>query len=163
MKVTSPSQISESREGNPAGPHRLFSRDLNYLRDSALFWPFVLCLIIAVASAFSGRERQIGIRCAVLAVTALLLAKEKLLLFFAGLGFIAIQCAISLLLKPWSWAVFAAGILSAGPCLIANRYWRRPKLSYGLPKEFRLVDALWSIASLCCTLLLFYFISPYNW
>ncbi len=162
MKPIFPSQVSETRICNVGGTRTLFSRDLNYLRDSALFWPFVLSSILAVGCAFSGRERQIGIRCAVLAILSLLLAKERLLLLFAGLGFIAIQCAINLVLHPWSWGVFAAGVLTAGPCLVANRYWRRPKLAYRLPSEFRLVDALWSIGSLFGTLVLYFFISPYN-
>jgi intracellular septation protein A len=162
MKSILSSEVCGPREGSHAGAGTLFSRDLNYLRDLALFWPFVLCSIIAVGCAFSGRERQIGIRCAALAIVALLAAKERLLLFIVSLGFIAIQCAITLVLHPWSWGVFAAGVVTAGPFLVANRYWRKPKLAYRLPSEFRLVDALWSIASLCGTLVLYYFISPYN-
>jgi hypothetical protein len=162
MKSIVPSQISKTRVGNPASTRTLFSRDINYLRDSALFWPFVLSSIFAVGCAFSPPHRQLGLRFAAVAIAALLLAKERLLLFIVSLGFIAIQCAINLVLHPWSWGVFAAGVLTAGPFLVANRYWRRPKLAYRLPSEFRLVDALWSIASLCGTLVLYYFISPYN-
>jgi hypothetical protein len=141
---------------------RLFSRDINYLRDSALFWPFVLYSIFTVGRAFSPPYRQLGLRCGAVAIVALLLAKEKLVLFLVALGFISIQCAINLVLHPWSWAVFAAGVLTAGPFLLANRYWRKPKLAYKLPSEFRLVDALWSIASLCGSFLLGYIISPFK-
>ncbi len=162
MKTIVPSQVSETSVGNPASSHTLFSRDINYLRDLALFWPFVLSSIFAVGCAFSPPDRKLGFRFAAVAIAALLLAKERLLLFIVSLGFIAIQCAINLALKPWSWAVFAAGVLTASPFLIANRSWREPKLAYRLPHEFRLVDALWSIASLCGTLVLYYFISPYN-
>ena len=79
-----------------------------------------------------------------------------------GLGFIAIQCAINLVLHPWNWGLFVAAILTACPFLVANRYWRKRKLSYRLPREFRLVDALWSIASLCVAFLLMYVVSPFN-
>ena len=46
--------------------------------------------------------------------------------------------------------------------LLANRYWRNPKLSYGLPREMRLIDALWSVGSIILSLLLGYIASPYN-
>jgi Flp pilus assembly protein TadB len=141
---------------------RLFSRDVNYLRDLALFWPFVLYTIFGVASLFSPPDRRLGLRFGVLAVAALLLAREKLLLLIVGLGFIAILCANNLVLHPWSWSVFVAGILASCPLIVANQYWRSRKLSYGLPREFRLVDALWSIASLCASLALVYVVSPYN-
>jgi len=141
---------------------RLFSRDVNYLRDMALFWPFVLYSIFAVGSAFSPGDRHLALRCAALAVTALLLAKEKLVLFFVGLGLIAIRCAITLVLHRWNWSVFTAGILTAIPFLLATRYWIKPKLAYELPNDFRLLDALWSVASIICSLLLGYVISPFN-
>ena len=88
--------------------------------------------------------------------------RERLLLLLVGLGFLAIQCAITLVLHRWSWAVFIAGILTAGPFLLANRYWRQPKLAYDLPNEFRLIDALWSVASICGSLLLGYIVSPFK-
>src|SRR5260370_11295947 len=141
---------------------RLFSRDLNYLRDVALFWPFVLYSIFAVGSAFSPGDRYFAIRCAAVAITALILAKEKLLLFVVGSGFIAIQCAITLVLHRWNWGVFIAGVLTAFPFLLANWYWRKRKLRYKLPSEFRLVDALWSIASIIGSLLLAYVVSPFK-
>jgi len=162
MKSIVSSQVSEARAGNPANTRTMFSRDINYLRDSALFWPFVLSSIFAVGCAFSPPDRRLGFRFAAVAIAALLAAKEKLVLFLVSLGFIALQCAINLALKPWSWTVFAAGVLTAGPFLVANQYWRKPELAYRLPNEFRLVDALWSVASLCGTLALYYFISPYN-
>jgi hypothetical protein len=147
----------------PIGDSRkLFSRDANYLRDSALFWPFVLYSIFAVGCAFSPSNRRLGFLCLAVALAALLLAKEKLLLFFVALGFIAIRCAVTLALHPWSWEVFFAGIVTATPFLVANRYWRKPKLSYRIPAEFGLIDALWSVGSLCGSLLLGYLLRPYS-
>jgi hypothetical protein len=141
---------------------RLFSRDVNYLRDLALFWPFVLYTIFAVGSAFSPGDRHLALRCGAVAIAALLLARERLVLFFVGLGFVAIRCAFTLVLHRWNWAVFTAGVLTAVPFLLANRYWLKPKLAYELPNEFRLVDALWSIASIIGSLLLGYVVSPFN-
>jgi len=140
----------------------LFSRDLNYLRDMALFWPFVLYSIFGVASAFSPGYRHFAIRCALIAIAALILSKEKLLLFVVGTGFIAIQCSINLTVHAWSWGVFTAGILTALPFLMVSRYWPNRKLTYQPPREFRLLDALWSLASLIGTLLLGYVISPFR-
>jgi hypothetical protein len=140
----------------------LFSRDVDYLRDVALFWPFVLYSTFGVASAFSLGYRQFAIRCAVVAIAALLLAKEKLLLFTVGSGFIAIQCAITLVLHSWNSAVFAAGVLTGGTFFLAGHFWRKRKLTYNLPNEFRLVDALWSIASIVGSLTLMYIISPFK-
>jgi hypothetical protein len=161
MNTSGNTKSGEISQDIPGG-HKLFSRDVNYLRDMALFWPFVLYSIFAVASAFSPGDRHLALRCAAVAITALLLARERLLLLLVGLGFIAIQCAINLVLHPWNWGVFIAGILTAGPFLVANRYWRKPKLAYRLPDEFRLLDALWSIASLCGSLLLGYIVSPFK-
>lgn len=96
------------------------------------------------------------------AITALLLAREKLVLFLVALGLIAILCALYLILHPWSWAVFSIGVFTGGPFIVANRYWREPKLAYELPNEFRLVDALWSVASLCGSILLGYIIRRVN-
>jgi cbb3-type cytochrome oxidase subunit 3 len=147
---------------NISGSPKLFSGDVNYLRDVALVWPFAIFSIVAVASAYSPPNRQIALRSAALALAAILLAKEKLLLFFGVLGFCAIQSAIALVVHPLSWIVFAVGILTAGPFLLANRYWRNPKLAYQLPGEFGAVDMSLSFASICGSLALAYFVSPFK-
>lgn len=152
----------ETHSGMPAKTKTLFSRDINYLRDVALFWPFVLYSIFAVGAAFPPAERQLVVRCAAVAAVSLLLAKERVFMFFVGLGFIALQCAIALLLHRWNWIVFTALVLTGGPFILANRYWRNPKLAYRVPDEFRLVDALWSVASICGSLLLGYVVTPFR-
>lgn len=101
-----------------------------------------------------------ALRCAAVAVAAILSAKEKLLMFFAALGFCAGQSAIALILHPWSWAIFTVGLLTAVPFFLANKYWRKPKLAYRLPDEFGAVDMLLSFASICASLLLVYVLSP---
>ncbi len=100
--------------------------------------------------------------CAAVAVTAILLATEKLVLFFVALGFVAIRCAIGLLLHPWNWGVFIVGIVTGVPFPLADRYWRNPKLRYDLPKEFRLVDVLWSGASIIGSLALAYVVGSFK-
>lgn len=138
----------------------LFSRDVDYLRDMFLFWPFVLHSILAIACAFSPADRNLALRFGAVAIASLLLAREKVLLCFASLGFIAVQSALNLALHQWSWGVFAAGAAAGLSFLLGERYWRRPKLSYRLPTEFRLLDALWSVFSLCASFFLLYLFAP---
>ena len=139
---------------------RLFSRDVNYLRDVVLFWPFVIFSIYGIACLLSPSSdhdiRQIGLRSAALAVASGLLAREKLLIFFVGLGFCAIQAVLNLIVHPWSWTMFTIAALTGVPFLVANRYWRNPKVSYKLPNEFGAVDMLLSFASICAALFLLY-------
>lgn len=139
---------------NAQETRQLLGRDLNYLRDVGLFWPFVLYLTFAGGFAFSPMDRKLALECAGISIVALLLARERLFMFFVGMGYIAIQCAIYLLLHRWNWTAFAVGILSGGPSLAAIRYWRKPRLAYRVPHEFHLIDALWSVASICGSLLL---------
>jgi hypothetical protein len=157
---TGSEEMSQRTVGKRNG--MLFSRDVNYLRDVALFWPFVFYSIFGVAAAFSPGYRQFAIRCAVVAIGALLLAKEKLLLFVVGSGFIAIQSAITLVLHSWNSVVFTAGVLTGSTFFLAGYFWRKRKLTYKLPNEFRLVDALWSIASIIGSLALMYIVSPFE-
>lgn len=140
---------------------QLFSRDVNYLRDVVLCWPFLFSALFAVASAFAS-HRALAVRLAILAIVSIAFARERLLLFFAALGFWAIQSAISLLIQGWSWKVFAVLVATGVPFGVANKYLRKPRLSYRLPKEFGAVDMLLSFASICGTLFVFYLISPYN-
>jgi hypothetical protein len=153
---------SNGSSGKPPASRRLFSRDLNYLRDLFLAWPFVIFLIIGVASIFSAPHRQEAVRWLAVATVAILLAKERVVLLFAALGFIMIQSAITLVVHPWSWGVLAAGTLSAAPFLIARRYRWAPRPSYPVPDELGAVDVLWSVAAICATLAVVYFVSPYN-
>lgn len=142
---------------------RLFSRDPNCLRDVVLFWPFVISSIVAVSAAFSQSDRQLALRCAALATGAILLAKERLLLFFLATALVATRGIVWLVIRPWSWSMFAVTALTGVPFLIANRFWRTPKLAYQLPSEIRLVDALLSIISVCGTLYLIFLVSPHKW
>jgi Flp pilus assembly protein TadB len=112
---------------------------------------------------FSQSDRQFALRCAGVAIGAILLAKERLLLLFVAMALVAVRGTIWLVIRPWSWPIFAVTTLTGVPFLMANRYWRNPKLAYQLPSEFRLVDALLSVVSICGTLYLLFLISPHKW
>lgn len=154
--------MSSEASKNVSGSRKLFSRDANYLRDVTLVWSFIIFSIIAVGCAFSSPNRQLGIRCAALAIVAILLAKERLILFLGALGFCAIQGVVALVVHPWKWPVFAVTLLTGVPFLLANRNWRKPKMAYQLPSEFGAVDMLLSFAAMCGTLFLLYIIAPRN-
>jgi len=145
-----------------AGGSSIFSRDSNYVRDAILFWPFVISSTAAVFWAFSPDARRLALGCAILAILAFLLAKEKLLLLFVALGFCAIQGLIWLIIRPWRWGMFVATILTGVPFLIANRVWREPKLSYRLPKALGSVDVLLGVASISATIFLFWAIARFT-
>jgi hypothetical protein len=137
----------------------IFSRNLNYVRDAVFFWPFVIFSIVSVASAFSPPDRSLALKCGAVAIVVLLLAKERLLIFFVALGFCAIQGAIWLIIRPWSWPTFLTTVLTGVPFLLANRVWRKPKLSYRLPRELGAVDILLGVASICGTLFVFWVVA----
>lgn len=141
---------------------RLFSRDLNYLRDLVLVWPFVICSIAAASWMISPDSRKLALRCAALAVASILLARERLLCLLGAMGFVALQGAWWLVIRPWSWSTFAATVSTGVPFLLANRYWRNPKFSYQVPdtNELGAIDVLLSFASICGTIFLMYLISP---
>jgi hypothetical protein len=143
-------------------PRMLFSRDLNYLRDMVLLWPLIIFLIFAVGCAFSRPDRPLAYRFATVVGVAILLARERLLLFIVALMWIAGQSWITMGFHP-SWAVFAAGAVSAAvAALLVRLCWGKAKLSYQVPDEPQLVDLLVGLGSFCLTLLIVYRISPYN-
>ncbi len=135
---------------------RFFSRDANYLRDVALFWPFAIYSMFAIGCVFPPGDRRLGLLFGAMAAVALVLAKERLLMFFVAMGFLATQCAIYLLLHRWNWEVGMVGLGTGIPFLLAYRYWRHPRLAYRVPEEFTLLDALWSVASIIAALALLF-------
>ena len=139
---------------------RLFSRDVNYLRDVILVWPFLFSSLLAVSLAFSRRSDSLGfgLKIAASAVVFFLLTKERLLIFFAALGFVAFQGTWYLIAHPWSWPTFVATVLCGGVVWLGDRFWRSPKLAYVLPKAYGAIDMLLSVASICATLAWFYFL-----
>jgi len=143
---------------------KLYSRDINYLRDVVTFWAFLIFSIVTVASIFHPSNHQYTLRIAALAVTALALAKEKMVVFFGTFGFVALQCLITLVTEPWNWIVFNIGILTLVPFLIAAYVLRNKKWSYHFPEdnEFGALDILLSVASICGAILLLYLIKPDN-
>ena len=84
------------------------------------------------------------------------IAAILLLLLIVGLGFTGFLCVINLILHSWNWTLFVVAVVSSSLFLATNKYWRKRQLKYAIPSEFRLFDALWSIASLFGSLFLMY-------
>ena len=60
---------------------------INHYRDQFLMWPFLLFSVLAVTNLFARESayRAYGFKSAVCAVVAILLAKERIILFMASL------------------------------------------------------------------------------
>jgi hypothetical protein len=128
---------------------RLYSRDFNYYRDLALFWPFLLFSIIAF-SEFYTRTTTRGYRIAMLGIdlACLILAKEKLMLVTASMGFVALRCV-------WAFATGARGLsllitLAATAGLTAFVVFARGStpISYKHPEKTGIVDVVVGLGSL---------------
>jgi len=120
------------------------SPDLNYYRDLFLLWPFLGFSIVG-ASVLSGSpsdaSRVYGLKLAVCAVVALLLAKEKRMLFIVAPAYVALHMAFGIIfIHTWqilAWLLVSGGILLAALRLGVLKNW---KLSYVRPKELRALD-----------------------
>jgi hypothetical protein len=110
----------------------LQSRDPNFLRDVFLVIPFLLSTIIAVTSVLGPvHDYRAAMKCAVISLLALLLARERFVLIGASLGFVCLQSLISFVLKhnPIGLAV---SILSGVPFLLLIRWLADYKPSYSV-------------------------------
>jgi hypothetical protein len=78
-------------------------------------WPFLLFSIVAISSLFASdsAHRSYGIKLAVCAVGAILLAKERLILLLAALGYVAVRLAV-LIIFIHNWTVLVGLLLSVG-------------------------------------------------
>jgi len=129
---------------------KLPSRDINYYRDLCLFWPFLLFSIAAIihlSAPQSPAYRVYGFKLAACAVLAMILAREKLLLFTAALGFVAVRFAFGLAVTQ-DWRALAGLVISGGilfGILRARADW---KPSYQWSKKLSVLDLLVGVASL---------------
>ena len=134
---------------------RLSSHDLNYYRDSFLIWPLLLFTIVAFVNLFGvEQDHRLAIKCLAISLVALLLARERLILIAAALGFCAVQAGISFVLKH-EWVALAVSGLSAVGCLLLIISLRGYKPSYSVRQGHTIVDLLVGLSSLGFTILLF--------
>jgi hypothetical protein len=134
---------------------RLYSHDFNYYRDLALFWPFLLFSIITL-SEFSVRTTTQEHRTimAVIAFTCLILAKEKLLLLGASLGFVAMRCVWAFALGTRDIKVLITLAVSVSITVLIIFVKRNRRLSYEYPEKTGTLDVVVGLGSLVGTLAL---------
>ena len=87
----------------------------NHYRDVFLMWPFLLFSLVAVFNlpASQSAYHSYGIKAAVCAVVAILLAKERLLLFLAALLWVVIRLGYALIVVH-DWRVLLGLVLCGG-------------------------------------------------
>ena len=112
----------------------LQSRDPNHLRDVFLTIPFLLCTIMAVTVALGPEhDYRTAMKCAVISLLAILLARERFALIGASLGFVCLQSLISFVLKHDPIAL-AVSIVSGVGFLLLIRWLGDYKPSYSVAK-----------------------------
>jgi hypothetical protein len=137
------------------------SRNFNYYRDLALIQPFLWFSIASIIHLWppeSTAYRAYGFRLAVCAIVAILLAKEKLILFTSALSFVTLRLAIALVFK-WNLGGFVALLVFAGILFALLRLFKGWKPSYEWPDGMNILDLLVGITSLGLTLALAWWMS----
>jgi hypothetical protein len=132
---------------------RLPSRNLNYYRDLFLLWPFLLFAIAGAINllASNPHHRILGVKCLGLAVAAIVLARERRILFLGALGFCAVRFLVTLALtRDWRALV---GLLATGiPVILSARFVTNYKPSYDWPDGLSIADLVVGLSSLLLTL-----------
>ena len=127
---------------------QLPSRDFNYYRDLFLLWPFLLFTIAGLVGLFGvGHDRRVAVKFVALAIVTILLARERLILIGAALGFCAVQSGISFVLKH-DWISLAVSVSASTVCLLLLRSLKDYKPSYNRPDGMRIADILTGLTSL---------------
>lgn len=111
----------------------------DYYRDIFLVWPFLGFSIGAISVLIppqSSAYRIFGLKLAICAVVALLLAKERLLLVLVASAYVAIRMAIAIIFSH-TWVTLALLLVSSGTLLVAFRsgVLKGRTLSYSIPKK----------------------------
>jgi hypothetical protein len=134
---------------------QLPSRDFNYYRDLFLLWPFLLFTIAGLVGFFGvGHDHRAAAKFIAVAIVTILLARERLILIGAALGFCAVQSGISFFLKH-DWIALAVSIAASTVCLLLLRGLKDYKPNYSIPNGIRIADVLTGLTSLGLTIALF--------
>ena len=136
----------------------LQSRDLNFYRDMFLLIPFLLFTIMAVTSLFGpAHDYRVAMKCAVMSLLAILLAREQFVLILGSLGFVSLQCQISFVLKHDPIAL-TVSIVSGVAFLLLVRSLRNHKPSYSVAGGTTIATLLVVLASGAFTFAIFHYL-----
>lgn len=135
---------------------RLPSRDFNYYRDFFLFWPFLIFTILGLVNLITPDHAHtaLGMKCLALGALAILLARERLILFLGALGFCAIRFLIVLLITG-DWSALLALLATAIPVIWSVFVLSDYKPSYEWSNKLSVIDVVLSVSSLGFTLVVF--------
>ncbi|HET8924989.1 MAG TPA: hypothetical protein VFN26_18560 [Candidatus Acidoferrum sp.] len=111
----------------------------DYYRDIFLTWPFLGFSIGAISVLIAPQSpayRIFGLKLAMCAVVALLLAKERLLLVLVASAYVAIRMSIGIIFSH-TWVTLALLLVSSGTLVVVFRsgVLKDRKLSYVIPKK----------------------------
>ena len=136
------------------------SRSANYYRDLFLFWPFLLFTIAALVILLKRTDDyRTGLEYASLSVLSIVLARERIILIGAALGFCAVQSLLAFVLRH-DFVGLLAGVLFAVAFLLLAYKLRNYKPNYEWPRGLSLTSLLIGLSSLGLSILLFRWIGP---
>jgi hypothetical protein len=142
---------------------KLSSGGINHYRDLFLTWPFLLFSIVAILNLFASdsAHRSYGIKLAVCAFVAILLAKERLILFVVALGYVAIRLAVAVIFIH-DWRVLLGLLLSSGILLaiLRSRVGVSWKPSYAITKGLNSLDLVVGVSGLGAAIALAMWMKP---
>jgi len=124
---------------------------IDFYRDRFLLWPILLFSILAIANILapeSAQDRIYGYKLAACAIVAFLLAKERVVVLFAGTAFVALRLAVAVAIT-WDWKAYGVGLLlSTGIILALVPALRRWKPNYEDPPQTNVPGLLCVVAGI---------------
>jgi hypothetical protein len=136
---------------------------IDYYRDRFLLWPTLLFSVLAIANVVAPESpsgRIYGFKLAACAVIAVLLAKERLVIILAGVGFVALRLAAALATTR-DWKAYGASLLvSIGILVALLPLLRRWKSSYEDPPKAGIAGVLFVVAGIIAAVAVVLLLKP---
>ena len=136
---------------------------IDYYRDRFLLWPILLFSILAIANILapeSAQDRVYGYKLAACAIVAVLLAKERVVVLFAGAVFVALRLAVAVAITG-NWREWGVGLLlSLGVILALVPALRRGKPSYEDPPQTNVPGLLCVVAGIAVAVAIVLLLKP---
>ena len=136
---------------------------IDYYRDNFLLWPVLLFSILAIANLLApeaAQDRAYGYKLAACAVIAVLLAKERVAVLFAGAAFVALRLAVEVAITR-NWKMCGVGLLlSLGVILALVPALRRWKPNYEDPPQTNVPGLLCVVAGIVAAVTVVLLLKP---
>jgi hypothetical protein len=142
---------------------KVSSGGINHYRDLFLAWPFLLFSIVVISHLFSPDSvyRHYALKSALCATAAILLAKERLILLSAALGYVTIRLAVTLIFIH-DWRVLLGAILCGGVlfAIVRSGALSNWKPSYASEKSTYILDLVVGVSGLCLAIAVAMWLKP---